>query len=89
MQLLEKTTDGDCVPAEQNKNDTVIVNDENNVIKLVTIGNEPGVALPSTGSTGTTLYTVGGLSLMSLAAMMYWVELRKRRTVRRRSTARR
>ena len=67
LQLLEKTTERNCVPAEHNQNDTVIVNDENNVIKLVTIGNEPGVALPSTGGPGTNLIYLFGIMLTGFA----------------------
>jgi LPXTG-motif cell wall-anchored protein len=58
--------------------DTVIVNDENNVIKLVTIGNEPGAALPSTGGPGTRLFTILGSILILGAGVLLW---RRRRLI--------
>ena len=78
LQLLEKTTEGNYVPAEDNRNDTVIVNDDNSVIKLVTIGNEPGAALPNAGGPGTGLFTILGSILTAGAAAISWKRWRTR-----------
>ena len=84
----EKTSKGDgelysYMPA-------VAENPENEVAAqnaVFVVENEPGVALPSTGGHGTTLYTVAGLSLITLAGMMLWLEgSKKRRRPRRRWT---
>lgn len=42
------------------------------------IANEAGQALPNTGGSGTLPYTLGGLMLMSTAAMMYGFIMRRR-----------
>lgn len=44
----------------------------------ITIKNKPGEALPSTGGSGTTLYTLGGLSMITFALMAGFVLRRKR-----------
>ena len=55
------------------------VNEENST-PTVTIGNTPGVELPSTGGSGTLAYTLAGLALILLAGGLLAVS--KRRTAR-------
>lgn len=45
------------------------------------VANTPGAALPNTGGSGTTIYLLGGLLLIAIAAVMYGT--RMRRTERR------
>lgn len=49
------------------------------VSKKFTIGNTPGVELPSTGGSGTLVYTIAGMTLIVLAGVLL-VSRRKRRT---------
>ena len=56
----------------RNATETLVV--ENATIK---VGNRPGAALPSTGGSGTTAYTLAGLALMALAGTI--LAKRKRR----------
>ena len=44
---------------------------------VITITNEAGKELPSTGGSGTLLYTIGGLAIISMAAFMYVYLLRR------------
>ena len=44
----------------------------------ITVKNTPGQALPHTGGSGTLPYTLGGLMLMSAAALMYGFIMRRR-----------
>ena len=46
----------------------------------LTVENEPGAALPNTGSTGTTAYTASGLALIALAGLLALA--RRRRAAR-------
>ena len=45
---------------------------------VITVNNSPGVELPNTGGSGTLPYTLGGLMLMSAAALMYGFIMRRR-----------
>ena len=45
----------------------------------VTIKNTPGAALPMTGGSGTLPYTLGGMTLMMAAALMYILRMRRER----------
>ena len=56
-------------------NNAIVSGINNNTI---TIKNTPGVALPNTGGSGTLPYTLGGLMIMSAAAMMYGFIMRRR-----------
>jgi LPXTG-motif cell wall-anchored protein len=78
LQLLEEKADGTIAPAENNRSDTVIVNDADNTIKLVTFGNTPGTALPMTGGSGTRLFTILGSILIAGAGLLLW---RRRRLI--------
>ena len=51
--------------------------DDNNTDTLL-VGNKAGEALPNTGGSGTLPYTLGGLMLMSVAALMYGFIMRRR-----------
>ena len=42
-----------------------------------TVRNRPGLALPSTGGEGTTLYTAGGLGMILLAMVLLLVRRKK------------
>lgn len=44
---------------------------------VVTVKNESGIVLPSTGGTGTVLYTAGGISLMCIAVSLLYLTKRK------------
>lgn len=44
---------------------------------VITITNEAGKELPSTGGSGTLLYTIGGLAIISMATFMYVYLLRR------------
>ena len=44
-----------------------------------TVENTPGTSLPNTGGAGHSLYTLGGLALMLISALMYGCGLRRRR----------
>lgn len=46
--------------------------------KTLTIKNDAGEALPNTGGSGTLPYTLGGLMIMSAAALMYGFIMRRR-----------
>ena len=50
-----------------------------NTPSIFTICNEPGTALPSTGGSGTLIYTIAGMTLIVLAGVLL-VSRRKRRT---------
>jgi LPXTG-motif cell wall-anchored protein len=43
----------------------------------VTVKNESGVVLPSTGGMGTTLFTVGGIFLMCAAGCLLCIKKRR------------
>ena len=44
----------------------------------MTIKNTPGAALPHTGGSGTFLYTLGGIALIMVSALMYGFRMRRR-----------
>ena len=50
---------------------------ENATIGLFTIGNTPGVELPSTGGSGTLTYTLTGIFLITLAGVLLVSRKRK------------
>ena len=52
--------------------------DTDNATPTVTIGNTPGVALPSTGGSGTLIYTTGGLALVLIAGVLLISRKRKK-----------
>ena len=62
--------------AFENENSTVVYN---SVEKLLKVGNTSGVALPSTGGSGTLIYTIAGMALIVLAGVLL-VSRRKRKT---------
>ena len=76
LRLLERASDGTLTPTEGNRTETIIVDNDDNAVKLVTYGNTPGAALPATGGPGTRMYHGIGLALMLGALTML---LRRRR----------
>ena len=52
--------------------------DDTGTISLITITNNPGVALPSTGGPGTRLFTILGSILILGAGVLLW---RRRRLI--------
>lgn len=67
--------DGSITVTSNNTNATV---DSSNT-KSLSIANEAGKALPNTGGSGTTMYTLGGLTLIIASALMYGFILKNRK----------
>ena len=62
--------------------ETVTVDEQQQEVTVgygIYVNNQSGYALPHTGGEGTTLYTLGGLTLMLGAALMYGFRMRRRR----------
>ena len=66
-----KVTNGSV---EFTNTDYVTYSDEN---QTFTVGNKAGLALPTTGGSGTLAYTAGGLALILLAAVLLMIRKRK------------
>jgi hypothetical protein len=47
-------------------------------IYTIVVANTPGKPLPEAGGPGTILYTLGGLGLITLSALMYGFRMRRR-----------
>ena len=51
--------------------------DEKKGIGSITIANNKGSSLPSTGGIGTTIFTIGGCLIMIIAAALFFASRRK------------
>lgn len=52
---------------------------DDTTVYVIKIPNNPGVELPSTGGTGTLLYTFGGAGLILISGLMYGYSMRRKR----------
>lgn len=80
---VEKDNNGEKVTASCTEEGVILntldwISKENDGIWVVKVNNSTGMELPHTGGSGTLPYTLGGLMLMSAAALMYGFIMRRR-----------
>ena len=74
--LIVQLTDGEGKVLNTSDVSSVAISEDGSY--TITVKNTPGQALPHTGGSGTLPYTLGGLMLMSAAALMYGFIMRRR-----------
>lgn len=74
------TVDGNEISTSVTVGEDVIYDGDNtNTIPVFGVGNTPGITLPGTGGIGTTIFTIGGIVLVLLAAAMFIVYMRRQK----------
>lgn len=72
------SVDEDSGTGSSTDGDGAVISDEEEKAYILTVSNQKGAELPATGGSGTLPYTLSGLALLAMAAMMYGFGMRRR-----------